>query len=126
MEIVGRSLTTCQVDPSGESFRLNLESEDGTAASVVLPADCLRSLLMTLPALIERMLKARYQDNTLKLVYPTGSWSLQQASGSDQTILTLSTPDGFAVAFALSPRDADGLATSLAEVDRTADHPVIN
>ncbi|SJZ56305.1 hypothetical protein SAMN02745126_01638 [Enhydrobacter aerosaccus] len=79
---------------------------------------------MTLPALIEHALKARYQDDTLKLVYPTGNWSLQQAMGSDQTILTLATPDGFAVAFALSPKDVDGLASSLGEADRMPADPV--
>ncbi len=42
MEIVGKGLTDCQVDPTGVSFRLNLESVDGHPASVILPVDCLR------------------------------------------------------------------------------------
>lgn len=126
MEIYGRHLTTCQVDSKGEQVRLNLESEDGTAASITLPADCLRSLLMTLPALIERTLRARYSDETLKLVYPTGRWSLQRPRDSDQTILTLSTPDGFAVAFSLSRRDAGGLAASLAASEHAAPAPKLN
>jgi hypothetical protein len=117
MEIVGKSLTTCQVDASGTACRLNLEAEDGTPASVVLPLDCLRSLLMTLPGMIERALKRRYRDNTLKLVYPTGDWSLEAAAGSDQTILTLATPDGFKVAFALTPEHVDRLAASLGDAE---------
>jgi hypothetical protein len=32
-------------------------------------------------------------------------------------ILTLTTPDGFRVSFALSPEDADGLAMSLVDAD---------
>ena len=48
---------------------------------------------MTLPGLIEQALKARYSDNTLKLVYPVGAWSLQAAAGTDRLILTLATPD---------------------------------
>ena len=115
MEIVGRALTTCQVDPTGSSFRLGLEDIDGQPASVVLPVDCLRSLLMTLPSVIERALKARYRDDTLKVVYPMSAWSLEAAAGSDRMILTMRTPDGFRVSFALSPEDADGLATSLVE-----------
>lgn len=117
MEIIGKALTTCQIDPDGDSFRLGFESVDGRPASVVLPTECLRSLLMTLPNVIERALKARYQDDTLKVVYPMGGWSLEAAAGSTSMILTMTTPDGFKVSFALSPEDAGGLATSLVQID---------
>ena len=117
MEIVGKALTTCQVDPTGHSFRIVMEDADGRPASVVLPTDCLRSLLMTLPNVIEQALKARYRDDTLKIVYPMGGFSLQAAAGSDSLILTMTTPDGFKVSFALSPEDAGGLAMSLVDVD---------
>ena len=121
MEIVGKALTTCQVDSTGDSFRIVMEDTDGRPASVVLPTDCLRSLLMTLPNVIEQALKARYRDDTLKVVYPMGGFSLQAAAGSDSRILTMTTPDGFRVSFALSPEDAGGLATSL--VDTNVDQP---
>ena len=117
MEIVGKALTTCQVDSTGDSFRIVMEDADGRPASVVLPTDCLRSLLMTLPNVIEQALKARYRDDTLKVVYPMGGFSLQAAAGSDSRILTMTTPDGFRVSFALSPEDAGGLATSLVGTD---------
>lgn len=117
MEIIGKSLTDCQVDESGELFRLNLACIDGSPASVVLPVDCLRSLMMTLPDAIERALRARYGDQTLKVVYPMGSWSLHTAAGSEGMILTLATPDGFKVSFTLTQADAGNLATSLGEVD---------
>lgn len=117
MEIVGKALTTCQVDPTGDSFRIIMEDTEGRPASVVLPTDCLRSLLMTLPNVIEQALKARYRDDTLKVVYPMGGFSLQAAAGSDSKILTMTTPDGFKVSFALSPEDAGGLAMSLVDID---------
>lgn len=117
MEIVGKALTTCQVDPTGDLFRFGFEGVDGRPASVVLPVDCLRSLLMTLPNVIEQALQARYGDDTLKVVYPMGGWSLEAAAGSSSTILTMTTPDGFKVSFALSPEDAGGLATSLVGVE---------
>lgn len=113
MEIVGKGLTDCQVDPTGVSFRLGFESIDGRPASVILPVECLRSLLMTLPHVIEKALKARYRDDTLKVVYPMSGFSLEAAAGSTSTIRTLKTPDGFKVSFALTPEDAGGLATSL-------------
>jgi hypothetical protein len=120
MEIVGKALTTYQVDPAGDSLRLNFVAADDRPASVVLPVDCLRSLLMTLPGLIEQALKARYRDDTLKVVYPVGGWSLQAAAGAERLILTLSTPDDFKVSFALTPGDAEGLAQSLGDSERQA------
>jgi hypothetical protein len=125
MEIVGRALANCQIDPTGDSFRLNFEGADGKPASVTLPVDCGNSLLMTLPKLLEQALKVKYRDDTLKLVYPTGKWSLEAGIGMDCFILTLTTPDGFKVSFALSREDADGLASSLgeAEVDTSLQLP---
>jgi hypothetical protein len=117
MELIGRTLTNSQIDSTGDSFRLNFEAIDGRPASVTLPVECLNSLLMTLPRLLEQALKTRYRDDSLKLVYPTSGWTLETAVGSNQLILTLNTPDGFRVSFALSPEDADGLASSLADVD---------
>lgn len=126
MEIVSKGLTDCQVDPTGVSFRLGLESIDGQPASVILPVDCLRSLLMTLPQVIEKALKARYQDDTLKIVYPMGGFALEAVAGSSSAILTLKTPDGFKVSFALTPEDAGGLATSLVGIDGTQHHVPFN
>lgn len=121
MEIVGKSLTDCQVDKSGELFRLGLACADGSRASVILPVDCLRSLLMTLPNAIESALRARYGDDTLKVVYPMGDWSLHAAVGSKGMILTIATPDGFKVSFTLTEADASKLATSLGQADPGAE-----
>jgi hypothetical protein len=121
MDLIGKALTTCQVDMSGEFFRLNLQLEDGRPCSVTLPIDCVRSLLMTLPGMIERALKARYGEGSFKLVYRAGGWALHQATDSNQMILTLQTEDGFKVAFALSPKDAADLASSLAETEGAVD-----
>ncbi len=115
MDIVGKSLTTCQVDPAGDSIRLNFQAAGGVPASLELPLDCVRSLLMTLPGLIERALKMRYGDDSLKLVYPMDDWSVETDACSGYKILTLATPDGFKVAFALKPADVGSLALSLVE-----------
>jgi hypothetical protein len=115
LDINGKALTTWQVDSAGEAFRLNFESVDGQPASLTLPAECLRALLMTLPQLTAQALRAKYRDDTLKVVYPVGDWSLQLASDGVHRILTLGTPDGFEVSFALQDDDAAGLAASLGE-----------
>jgi hypothetical protein len=70
---------------------------------------------MTLPQLTAQALRAKYRDDTLKVVYPVGDWSLQLASDGVHRILTLGTPDGFEVSFALQDDDAAGLAASLGE-----------
>ena len=93
---------------------------------MILPVDCLRALLMTLPHVIEKALKARYKDDTLKVVYPMGGFSLEAAAGSDSSILTMTTPDGFKVSFALTPADAGGLATSLVGIDGAQPHATFN
>lgn len=125
MHIIGKDLTTCQVDASGEFLRLHLRQHNGKASSVTLPIDCARSLLMTLPGVIKRALQARYGDEAYTLVYPAGGWKLQQSADSGQVILTLRTEDGFEVAFALGPRDAGDLASSLANVDVASDDRTI-
>lgn len=84
---------------------------------MTLPVECLRSLMMTLPDVIERALRARHGDHTLKVVYPMGGWSLHTAAGSDGVILTIMTPDGFKVSFNLTPADTASLAASLEQVD---------
>ncbi|MCW5748628.1 MAG: hypothetical protein KIT36_20735 [Alphaproteobacteria bacterium] len=114
MRIVGRALRTFQVEPGGDAFRLNFENSDGAAASLTLPADCLRSLIMTLPRVAAQALRAKYHDDTLRLVYPVGGWTLELATDGRHLILTLRTPDSFEVSFALSDRDAASLASSLA------------
>ena len=120
MDIVGKSLTTCQVDSAGDTVRLNFRGEGGAPASLELPLDCVRSLLMTLPGVIERALKTRYGDDSLKLVYPMADWSVETDAWSDHRILTLATPDGFKVAFALKPGDAGNLALSLVDAEADA------
>jgi hypothetical protein len=115
MEIVGTKLTTCQTDESGHWLRLNFEAEDGTPSALLLPMDCARALLMTLPGMIERALKARYGDSSMRLVYPMGDWAIEADANSRQRILTLATPEGFKVAFALTPESADHLAASLGD-----------
>ena len=47
-------------------------------------------------------LQARYGDESMRLVFPLGNWRLEAAEGSKDFILTMSTSDGFEVAFVLS------------------------
>jgi hypothetical protein len=94
-------LTTFDVAPDGETFSLHLVDEAARPATLVLPSDCLNSLIMTLPDMLRRSLHLRYRDDSIRMVYPVGSWDVEGAPVPGAVIVTLRTPDGFAVSFAL-------------------------
>jgi len=54
----------------------------------------------------------RYGDPTLWIVYPVGEYAIETAHGSERVILTMRTPDGFGVSFALNARDRRDLITA--------------
>src|SRR5262245_43925640 len=100
--INGAALTTFAVSPDGSMISINVTDENSNPGSLVLPADCLRSLIMSLPEMMQQALRRRYQDPSLRLVYPLGNWSLEASTEPGKLILTLSTGDGFAVSFAVT------------------------
>jgi hypothetical protein len=108
--IDGKRLTSFDVAPDGSLFRLNLIDAEGKAVSVALPTGCLDELLMTLPGIIKRAMRAKYSDNSMRLVYALGEWQLETATGDERLILTLRTTDGFDVAFALSRCDLEAMS----------------
>lgn len=100
-EIIGRALTTSQVAPDGSVVRLGIEDIEGRPAAVILPSSCILQLLMTLPHLISMALKGKFNDESLRLVFPLADWDIEVAAGGQGLILNLKTPDGFAVAFSV-------------------------
>jgi hypothetical protein len=54
-----------------------------------------------LPNLIDKALRSRYRDNTLRYAYPLASWSVERSSGPETGMVTLSTTDGFNVCFSM-------------------------
>jgi hypothetical protein len=56
---------------------------------------------MTLPDVLRRSLLLRYRDDSMRVVYPVGSWEVEGAPVPGTVIVTLRTPDGFTVSFAL-------------------------
>ncbi len=101
-EIDVRSMTTHRVAPDGSVICLNFENAGGRPMALRLPSLCVAQLLMTLPRLLSKALQAQHGDGSLRVVFPLGDWRLETAAGSKDIILTMSTSDGFEVAFALS------------------------
>jgi hypothetical protein len=107
------ALTTCQVASDGDGVRLVYVDEAGRQGSLALPTECLIRLIITLPRLAAAALQNQHDDRSLRIVYPIGGFRLEAAAGSQSAILTLSTPDGFEVAFALPPATIAQLQSAL-------------
>jgi hypothetical protein len=113
-EILGTSLTDVRVRPCGEIVELGFKDESGSPITLALPHQALGMLLMTLPRLIDMSLRQRTGDATLRHVYLVGDWRVETASDGESLLLSLATPDGFAVSFCLPFDDARALGQSLA------------
>jgi hypothetical protein len=107
--IRGQSLTTFEVARDGSRISFNVLDEAGKPGGLSLPVECLTQLIMTLPQVAERALRARLRDESACIAYALGSVRMEPADFGDVTLLTLQTPDGFAVSFALTAEDIKGL-----------------
>jgi hypothetical protein len=112
-------LTTYDVDPGGMFVQLHVLDREGHAASVVLPIDCLRQLLMSLPGMVQQALRNRYGDDSLRVTYPLQDFRLElggaSAAGLQQLVLTLATTGGFSVSFSASEADMASLGGAIAK-----------
>jgi hypothetical protein len=110
-------LTTYDVDPDGQFVRLHMREQDGQFASLILPADCLTQLMMSLPEMVQKALRNRHGDDSLRLAHPLESVNVEagetSAGGVRQYILTLSTVGGFAVSFSGSDTDLASLVGAI-------------
>jgi hypothetical protein len=52
--------------------------------------------------MMRQALRARHQDESLRLVYPADKLSIEQSSDPRTIIVTFATPDGFEVSFGLT------------------------
>lgn len=116
LEIVGTDLTDVRIRPCGHIVELGFKDGSGRPITLVLPHQALSMLLMTLPHLIEISLRERAGDASLRNVYPVGDWRVEAASNGKSLLLSLATPDGFAVSFCLPFDDAQRLGQVLADV----------
>jgi hypothetical protein len=108
-EIVGNELITYDVASDGSWFRMSFTCADDKRGSLRLPTECLQALIMTLPRMMEQALRARYRDETLRLVYPAEMMRIEGSRDPDTFILTLATPDGFAVSFSVTKQQLTAL-----------------
>lgn len=101
-DIFGDELLAFDVAVDGSRFRMRFARPDGSAGALNLPSDCLQSLVMSLPKMMTEVLRARHRDESLRLVFPATMARIEQSADPSTVILTLATPDGFEVSFALN------------------------
>jgi hypothetical protein len=109
-EIVGKELIAYDIATDGNWFLMSFSCVNGKQGSLRLPTECLEGLIMTLPRMMTKALSARYGDDSLRLVYPAEVVRIEGSRDPNTFILTLATPDGFAVSFSLSGQQLDALS----------------
>jgi hypothetical protein len=120
MELESQELTTCKVAEDGRSVSLGFVDRGGKPASINFPIDQIGALAMTLPTLMEKALRTRYQDNSLRYAFPLGSWTCEPASDPTTSIVTLRTPDGFSVCFSAPRQQLSEIGEAMASPAQVA------
>jgi len=81
-------------------LRLRVRDQSGQTVTVSLPARWLNTMLNTLP-----------QTSGPDTVHPLDSWSMERLHNGQDLVLTLRTPEGQAVSFAMKSWQVEGMAT---------------
>jgi hypothetical protein len=113
MEISVKALTICEVADDGGAISLGFEDAAGNPAAIRVSLNQAGALIMTLPGLLEKALRTRYGDQSLRYAYPLASWVIEQSTDATQRIITLETADGFSVRFSIPKAQQDVLGEAL-------------
>lgn len=108
-------MTSFETVDEGAAIRFNMEDVNGRPISLRVPLECLTQLIMTLPGMVQQAVQRRYQDPTLRIVYPVAEFRVELGNDLDTRILTLSTPDGFGASFGLSETQCREIGTGSRE-----------
>ena len=99
--IDGAELSSYEVAEDGSRVKIGLRDRAGRPAVLILPPECLSALIMTLPGIMQKVLRNQRDDPRARLVYPLAHWRIERARDDARLILSLSTPDGFCVSFSV-------------------------
>ncbi|MEZ2128802.1 MULTISPECIES: hypothetical protein [unclassified Sinorhizobium] len=111
--IISRQLTTCGGADGGKTIILGFMKDSGGPVSLEMPFDQAASLVMTLPHLLSSALKLQTGEAKARYVFSIGEWKLESAQDPNFLILTMQTPDGFEVAFAVPVAMCEAMGKSL-------------
>ena len=105
-------LTSCAVAADGTGVAIGVADQEGRESALLLPTECLKALILTLPDMMRRALQLQHGDPSLRLVYPAAGWEIERSTQPGTFILTLRTPDNFHVSFALGAMDLHDMAAA--------------
>lgn len=121
MRICSTKLTTCGVVEGGQGVTLGFEDEKGVDTTLLLPFDQAQAVAMTLPRLLTLALRSLTGEAASRF-FPLDGWLVEQSSDCNGLIVTLGSPDGFQVSFAIPAETCRHLGWTLAhESDQCAD-----
>jgi hypothetical protein len=113
VKICCTGLTTCGVLKGGQGITLGLLDESGAEVTLQLPFDHAQAVAMTLPGLLTRSLRSLTGDESARYVFDLNSWLVEQSKEREGLVLTLGTPDGFQVTFAVPAEACRSLGWTL-------------
>ncbi len=126
MNIESKSLTACNVTPDGSTIILGFMDTDGRPATIRLSLNQVSTLVMALPELINKALRSRFNDQSLRYAYPLASWTVEQSSDPTTGMVTLSTVDGFTVCFSMQRDLQNELGQALVTGQPARTHMLVN
>jgi hypothetical protein len=98
--IEATELVDLRLSADGQCLRLRVRDQSGQTVTVSLPVCWLNAMLNALP-----------HTSGIGTVHPLDSWSIDRVGNGQHLVLTLHTPEGRAISFAMKPWQIEGMAT---------------
>jgi len=98
--IDAKELLGVQLSRDRTAIRVRVRDRSGETVSISLPICWLNALLDAMP-----------RSSGPEAVHTLDSWSMDRLGNGHDLVLTLRTPEGEAVSFALKPWQVEGMAT---------------
>jgi hypothetical protein len=98
-DIDATELISVRISPDGRRLKIRVRDGTGRTSTVALPTNWLNQILNALPR------------PGVAEVYPLDTWSMDRPRDGQDLLLTLRTPEGRAVTFAVKPWQLEGMAT---------------
>jgi hypothetical protein len=118
--IEAAALTAFDVTADGGRVQIHVRDVADQPGTLSLPFETLAQLMMTMPRMAREAFRARFSDESLRIVYPIGNWKIESCAQPGKLILTLTTSDGFEISFALDGSDCAALTDGLAQAPAAA------
>jgi hypothetical protein len=100
VKIDASQLTEIRLSDDASRVTMTLLDASGQKVLLSLPANCLNAVVSVVP-----------RKAAADVVHRLDSWSMGLAENGQDLLLTLRTPEGAAISFALKPWQVEGMAT---------------